>query len=284
MKIHLTTFLILISLYCFAQKGPILTSFFGDTKKINLIIKETEAYGPAGDDSSSYEVELEKTGDATYKYSIKKINKRVLMFKEDFIYKNPVTFKVDNNRAIVIQNFKELQNSLHKNLVEQFGKDTASFGEYFFMMYHPKMYLDSYYTKFYEIIANYTNASQKELTKVVMIPSMGDSVPADFTRKVKQQNNDVEITTLTKVDTAKVKSYQYQKLIKKNGKEVEEYMKEKDMVATPTQITVVATAVAQPKQNIYLMNKIVHEHRQNYSRGQSPDYVIRFEINKVAGK
>lgn len=155
-----------------------------------------------------------------------------------------------------------LMRNLKKAMVRRYGKDTASFGPYFGMMYHPQVYLETFYEKYLNILADYEHVFQKSITKTVLIPNITDSMPAIETYNIKSTKEKVTVEKIITVDSIEARRYIYTKMIKREGEGVREVLKERDMIYVPTKIISIASGTI-AKDNLTVVKNIYYEKRIN---------------------
>lgn len=272
-------FLVMMA-FMHAQTTDPVTTMFSNDKIVKLQINDVTINGPGGNDTTNFIVNIHKTGNDTYTYTILKVQKLMLAYKENLICNKPIAFSVNEGKATLNYDFKQLHNSIRKSLVEQYGSDTASFGENWYMLCHPKIYLDFYFNKYIDIVADYLDNKQRNSNTVTLLPGMTDSVPANVNKTITANQEMLDITTLTTLDSVKVRKHMFEKEVERSGPQIKEYMKEKDMIFIPTQITLKAKAKKHSATNVFIVNEIVYEHRQNYTMGTGKDMINTVKMKR----
>lgn len=263
-----------------AQSSSSFLTIFDHNKTATFIITDVTVNGPSGDDSLSMEVSIERLNEK-YIYNITHISgKAFLLYRENFIYSHPISLIIENGVGKIASDCNELFNQIHEDKVLQYGKDTANFGEYFTMMCLPKVYTEAYFEKYFNVIAGFIDQQHQTKRNPVFTTSMGDTIPAEESKTVNVKNGELEVISDITLDSVKVRNYLYRKAIEKSGESLREYMKESDMVYVPSQTKKIARAKKDNVTGTFILENIWFEHRENYSRGQSPDMVNTIRIDR----
>ncbi|MDO9000354.1 MAG: hypothetical protein Q7W45_11360 [Bacteroidota bacterium] len=277
---HLLLLFIFVSQFSFSQNKKIKVSLFNKDSISRFTLLETGLNQPGGPDTTNSIIELKKKG-GIYSFQYIEISpKSIEVYNSKTLKSILFTFKLKYNSEIeVLVNNDAIMNSLRKDLIAKYGKDTAAFGEYFFMMYSPDLLIQDKFLKQIEILKIYLNNEITNSKNEVYIPSMTGLVPANNITSYITNKDQVSISNKILTDSTKVRSYLYEEGIKKNGDAYKEIFKEKDMVYVPTTITTMVTGEKEKLNETYLIKQLDYEHKHN--QGNPFDIIDIIKIKKV---
>ena len=137
----------------YSQNLNYRTTFF-DTKNItNLEIIERNTNNPSGGNDSAFSnLQLRKINDTEFIAQYINFNKgENSIYNQNTVINNPLRFKIVKDKLTILTNLDSLQHKLRKAISLQIGNDTSSFGEYFYMMYNPNLFIESTYMEYLKI-------------------------------------------------------------------------------------------------------------------------------------
>ncbi|MEO6305800.1 MAG: hypothetical protein ABIP51_21805 [Bacteroidia bacterium] len=236
-------------------------------------------YGPSSDDSISLNIEILKSG-SKFSYKIIDVNTfaKTPLYSDSLLKSLIIDFSIKNNEIELLTEGKTIYKLIKAANDKKYGKDTSSFGEYYFMMNHPKILLDTYFYSCLTPMKKYFTPSISEENRKVLVQSLGDSTIANYSTKINSENNQLHVLSNIQTDSMEAKAYLYKKLIEKQGVQIKEYMKEKDMVYLPTKITENTYFIINSSNTYFFKSQIV-ETKTNY--GNPKDIINSFKITAI---
>lgn len=264
----------------YTQKSVIRATFFNRDTVARYTLFETGLNQPGGPDTNNCVIEIKKKG-TIYSFQYITISpKPVEIYNSKTLKSIVFTFNINKNKEVEpLVNRDNLMIKLKGDLVSKFGKDTAAFGEYFFMMYNPDQMIQDKYIKYLDIMKNYFDMEIKIESKEIFIPSMAGPIPANFTNTYVLNNDAIIINNKIATDSNKVRAYLYSEMIRKYGESMVSSLKEKDMAYTPITITNNATGNKLKTEGTYFIKSIEYEHRHN--QGNPFDIVEIIKIRQI---
>jgi hypothetical protein len=250
--------LILLSQILYSQNLGYRTTFFDTNNIANLELKIINLHNPnGGDDSTISNLKFRKINSIEYLIQILNYKKsEISIYTKELITNNPLHFKVVDNKITILTNLDTLKNKLKNNLTLKYGKDTTSFGDYYSWLYNPNIFIESNYMEYLHLFADIEGTIKKEGERTVLVRNMTDSIPAKESELISIDKNILTFNRTVTTDSSEAKKYLYNELIKKNGPDIVDVLKENDMVYVKTKIEMSTIGHKQSNDNSVLIDEI----------------------------